>query len=120
MRFKGVFGKAKHDVATTPQTFIDDERIGGFDDLNAYFGKETKEKDATTYAPVIALFGVAGMMSRTEMRLRWWGQQSPSWFRIIDGKPDDDRDGGLDALEAVMDERLTLHLVEGVAIYQNQ
>jgi len=55
--------KAKHDVATTPQTFIDDERIGGFDDLNAYFGKETKVKDATTYAPVIALFSVAAMMS---------------------------------------------------------
>jgi glutaredoxin len=30
--------KAKHDVKTTPQTFINEDRIGGFDDLSAYFG----------------------------------------------------------------------------------
>ena len=28
--------KAEHDVATTPQIFIDDERIGGSDDLERY------------------------------------------------------------------------------------
>ena len=30
--------KAKHDVATTPQTFIDGERIGGHDDLRRHLG----------------------------------------------------------------------------------
>ncbi|MEG3083716.1 glutaredoxin domain-containing protein [Sphingomonas sp. PB2P12] len=29
--------KAEHGVATTPQTFIDGERIGGSDDLERYF-----------------------------------------------------------------------------------
>lgn len=28
--------KAEHDVATTPQVFIDGERIGGSDDLSRY------------------------------------------------------------------------------------
>src|SRR4051812_18375201 len=31
--------KAKHHVATTPQTFIAGQRVGGFDDLQRYFGK---------------------------------------------------------------------------------
>ena len=59
--------KAKHDVKTTPQTFIDANRIGGFDDLSAYFGKATAPKDATTYKPVIALFSVAAIIV-TDMR----------------------------------------------------
>jgi len=29
--------KRSHGVATTPQTFIDGERIGGFDDLQEFF-----------------------------------------------------------------------------------
>ncbi len=55
--------KAEHNVETTPQTFIDDERIGGFDDLSAYFGKATKDEDATTYTPVIVLFSVAALLA---------------------------------------------------------
>lgn len=31
--------KDKHDVETTPQTFIDGKRIGGYDDLREHFGK---------------------------------------------------------------------------------
>lgn len=31
--------KAKHNVKTTPQTFINDERIGGYDDLRAFLIK---------------------------------------------------------------------------------
>jgi len=55
--------KAKHEFKTTPQTFIGDERVGGFDDLSAYLGKAVKAKDATTYKPVIALFTVAALMA---------------------------------------------------------
>ncbi len=51
--------KTKHDVATTPQTFIGDKRIGGFDDLSAHLGKSTRADGDTTYVPVIALFAVA-------------------------------------------------------------
>ena len=55
--------KAKHDVKTTPQTFIGEERIGGFDDLSAHLGKSTKSKDSTTYKPIIALFSIAFLMA---------------------------------------------------------
>ena len=55
--------KAEHDVKTTPQTFIGETHIGGFDDLSAHLGKVTKSKDATTYKPVIALFTVALLMA---------------------------------------------------------
>ena len=55
--------KANHDVKTTPQTFIGEVRIGGFDDLSAHLGKAAKSQDTTTYKPVIALFTVALLMA---------------------------------------------------------
>ncbi|GAA5542348.1 glutaredoxin [Ochrobactrum sp. 30A/1000/2015] len=55
--------KKKHGVDTTPQTFIGGKRIGGYDDLLAFFGKEVKDNDATTYTPVIALFAMAALMA---------------------------------------------------------
>ncbi len=55
--------KAEHKVDTTPQTFIGGRRVGGYDDLRAWLGKEVKDKDAVTYTPVIALFGMAFAMA---------------------------------------------------------
>ena len=55
--------KQKHDVETTPQTFINDERIGGYDDLRDYFGKGEAGQTGTTYTPVIAIFSVAALLS---------------------------------------------------------
>ena len=55
--------KAQHGVKTTPQIFIGDERIGGFDDLSAHLGKPTKAKNGTTYQPVIALFSIAALLA---------------------------------------------------------
>lgn len=55
--------KSKYDVETTPQTFIDGNRIGGFDDLQKFFGKEVKNKDDTTYAPINAIFGTTILMA---------------------------------------------------------
>ena len=57
--------KAKHDVKTTPQTFIDGQRIGGNDDLRRYLGKAVPDPDATSYKPVIAIFAVAALMALT-------------------------------------------------------
>ena len=34
--------KDKHDVETTPQTFINETRIGGYDALRQHFGKKDK------------------------------------------------------------------------------
>lgn len=55
--------KAKHDVKTTPQTFIEGKRIGGYDDLRRYFGKSVRDPKAVTYTPVIAVFGMAALMA---------------------------------------------------------
>ena len=55
--------KAKHDVKTTPQTFIDGVRIGGYDDLRRHFGLKVRDPDATTYRPVIVLFVMTALMA---------------------------------------------------------
>ncbi|MCC5968856.1 MAG: glutaredoxin [Pararhodobacter sp.] len=55
--------KAHHNVETTPQVFIDGKRIGGYEDLLRFLGKEVKDPDAVTYAPVIALFAMAAAMA---------------------------------------------------------
>lgn len=48
--------KSKHSVQTTPQTFIDDKRIGGFDELVQYFDVYSLKQEGTTYQPIIAIF----------------------------------------------------------------
>lgn len=50
--------KAKHDVKTTPQTFIDGKRVGGFDDLQDFFGIKRPDKEKKTYKPIVAVFAV--------------------------------------------------------------
>lgn len=55
--------KTEHGVATTPQTFIDGKRIGGYDDLRRHFGLRVRDPKALTYTPVIALFGMAAAMA---------------------------------------------------------
>ena len=55
--------KTEHQVKTTPQTFIAGERIGGYDDLRRYFGKAVPDPNATSYRPVIAVFGIAAAMA---------------------------------------------------------
>lgn len=55
--------KVAHQVKTTPQTFIAGERIGGYDDVRRYFGKSVSDPKATSYRPVIAVFGVAAALA---------------------------------------------------------
>ena len=55
--------KAEHNVATTPQTFIDGKRIGGYDDLRRFLGKPVRDPTATTYRPVITLFAMTALMA---------------------------------------------------------
>ena len=55
--------KQEHQVKTTPQTFIDGKRVGGYDDLRRFFGKTVPDKSALTYRPVIAVFAVAALMA---------------------------------------------------------
>jgi len=55
--------KAEHDVKTTPQTFIDGNRIGGYDHLRRCFGLCGGDPSATSYTPVIWVSAVAALMA---------------------------------------------------------
>jgi len=55
--------KEKHDVQTTPQTFIGEKRIGGYDDLRDYFDLPSFKQEGKTYAPIIAVFSVTFLMA---------------------------------------------------------
>ena len=57
--------KETHGVKTTPQTWIEGQRIGGHDDLLRFFGKETpsSKTDKTSYTPVVAIFATAALMA---------------------------------------------------------
>lgn len=50
-------------VETTPQTFINHKRIGGYDDLKRFFGKAVKNQDEPSYQPVITVFATAFLMA---------------------------------------------------------
>ncbi len=55
--------KAKHGVGTTPQVFVAGQRIGGYDDLRRFLGKNVADPTATSYRPVIALFAMTALMA---------------------------------------------------------
>src|SRR5688572_7953292 len=55
--------KAEHGVATTPQTFIEGVRVGGYDDVRGYFGKPVRDPKATSYRPVVAVFAMTALMA---------------------------------------------------------
>ena len=55
--------KQQYDVETTPQTFIDDKRIGGYDELRSFFNKSPAGQQGTTYTSVIAIFAVTLLLS---------------------------------------------------------
>ena len=54
--------KAAHGVATTPQIFSGDQRIGGYSDLAEQLGARPESADIS-YAPVAAVFLTAGLMA---------------------------------------------------------
>lgn len=77
--------KCKHDVDTTPQTFIEGNRVGGHDDLRIFLGVDPPKEaqSGTSYRPVIAIFTVCALLA---LGLAWhqyatilsW--QSFQWF----------------------------------------
>lgn len=55
---------AEHDVETTPQIFIDGHRIGGYEALRRHLNPDAaSDGSGLTYTPVIALFGLAALMT---------------------------------------------------------
>ncbi|WP_229726637.1 glutaredoxin family protein [Sphingomonas alpina] len=55
--------KAQQGVETTPQTFIDGQRIGGYDDLRRHLGLRVRDPKALTYTPVVAVFAITALMA---------------------------------------------------------
>ena len=51
--------KKKYNVKTTPQVFINGDRVGGYDALRKHFGESVREEGQTTYRPVIVIFVTA-------------------------------------------------------------
>ena len=55
--------KTEHDVVTTPQTFVDGTRLGGYDDLRRMFSGPLRGPAEPDYTPVIAVFAMTGLMA---------------------------------------------------------
>jgi glutaredoxin len=72
--------KERLDVDTTPQIFLGDERVGGYDDLRTRFGQEVKDPDAPSYQPVIAIFAAAFLMA---LALSWRVDGTPLQWQVI-------------------------------------
>ena len=86
--------KAAQAVRTTPQVFIDGERIGGYDDLRGYFGIHVAEPGATSYRPVAALFAMTTLLAMaashaafgspfTAHALQWFGGFSMAILALL-------------------------------------
>lgn len=74
--------KSEHDVATTPQTFIEGERIGGYDQLRVHFGyDDSVDENEASYQPVIAVFGVAAL---TAVAMSWSSLQAFAPLRLLE------------------------------------
>ncbi len=52
-----------HGVDTTPITYINGAKIGGYDDLKRFFDYRVLDKGDTTYAPIIAIFSSTALMA---------------------------------------------------------
>ncbi|MBU1754823.1 glutaredoxin [Patescibacteria group bacterium] len=55
--------KADHSVESTPQIFINDKRIGGYDDLRKSLGMKVRDPKGTTYTPVVVVFATTALMA---------------------------------------------------------
>ena len=78
--------KKEYGVETTPQTFIDGERVGGYDDLKAYFGKASSGAGETSYQPIVAVFAMTALMALAATYAQHKTvlvMQSAEWFIAI-------------------------------------
>ncbi|MFP8965535.1 glutaredoxin family protein [Pokkaliibacter sp. CJK22405] len=78
--------KSREGVKTTPQVYVGQERVGGYDELRRWVGKSVPSDKDTTYAPVIALFGMSALMA---LAVHWaafdtlFAWQAFGWFIAI-------------------------------------
>ncbi len=75
--------KQEQGVKTTPQVYINGERVGGYEELRRYLGKRVPGDEATSYRPVIALFGMMLLMALGAAQVaeqQWLSVRSLEWF----------------------------------------
>lgn len=73
--------KEQHSVTSTPQVFIDDQRIGGYEDVRKHLGLKVQSDTGTTYKPVIAIFAVAALIA---CAISWLVQQTIFSVRTVE------------------------------------
>jgi glutaredoxin len=75
--------REERDLETTPQTYIDDERVGGYDDLRDFFGKERQQADSDdiTYQPIVAMFSMALLMA---LAIQWRATEALNWLTTVE------------------------------------
>jgi glutaredoxin len=75
--------KTEQSVKTTPQTFIDGARIGGYDDLRRHFGLSVPPAKAMSYRPVVTVFAVSALLAMAASRAAVGSaltRQAGEWF----------------------------------------
>jgi glutaredoxin len=75
--------KEEHGVDTTPQVFVDGERIGGYEELRRFLGKSVPADTDISYRPVIALFGMTFAMALGAAQVveqQWLSLRTLEWF----------------------------------------
>lgn len=65
--------KEQAGVETTPQVYLGDERIGGYEELREHLGMSVPDADTTSYKPVLAIFATALLMG---FAISWAAQGS--------------------------------------------
>lgn len=73
--------KAREGVESTPQTYIDGRRIGGYDDLRRFFDLPVQDPQATSYRPVLVVFGVAALMA---LAAHWLAFRTLLEWRVLE------------------------------------
>lgn len=75
--------KNNNKVDTTPQTFIDGKRVGGYEAVRDFFGLDSAAPSGTTYTPVIAIF-LTCFLAAAALNLGVYGTLAPvttlEWF----------------------------------------
>lgn len=75
--------KATHGVRTTPQVFIGEDRIGGYDDLRRHFGQHVPAPGETSYRPVVVVFTTAAALAMAASELAFGSAlavRAAEWF----------------------------------------
>ncbi|ALQ50489.1 MauE/DoxX family redox-associated membrane protein [Nitrosomonas ureae] len=71
----------EHNVETTPQTWINGKRVGGYGELREYFDGKSKKNDEANYQPVIAIFSVSFLLA---IAMNWKLNETILNFHILE------------------------------------